>query len=229
MNATLEDTSHPLAAIALPRTTIATWLLILCAGGAWALGSSPSINAPLAKKSPAVASRPAAQKPSPARPTPTSRGPRQTIPPLPTAEGPSYPYYKQIQAVAKKYKVAPELIAGIVRIESNFDRYCVSPVGAVGLMQLMPSTARGVARSMGLAHYDLYDPETNLELGTRYMTILLKQFDGHIPTALSYYNAGRRGIVSRGVYRNRRYIRIVMDNYWDYVRNQPETVASRKP
>lgn len=141
----------------------------------------------------------------------------------PVSEGPSYPYFKQIQAVAKKYQVAPELIASIVRLESNFDRFSVSPVGAVGLMQLMPSTARGVARSMGIASYDLYDAETNLELGTAYLTMLLRDFNGHVPTALSYYNAGRAGIVSRGVYRNRRYIRIVMDNYWDYVRHQGET------
>lgn len=141
----------------------------------------------------------------------------------PVAEGPSYPYYKQIQAVSQKYQVAPELIASIVRLESNFDRFCVSPVGAVGLMQLMPGTARGVARSMGMSRYDLRDAETNLELGTAYLTMLLRDFDGHVPTALSFYNAGRHGIVSRGVYRNRRYIRIVMDNYWDYVRHQGES------
>jgi len=141
------------------------------------------------------------------------------------SEGPSYPYFKQIQAVSKKYQVAPELIASIVRLESNFDRFCVSPVGAVGLMQLMPGTARTVARSMGMANYDLYDAETNLDLGTAYLTMLLKDFNGHVPTALSYYNAGRAGIVSRGVYRNRRYIRIVMDNYWDYVRHQGETTV----
>ncbi len=144
---------------------------------------------------------------------------RAQLPP-PVSEGPSYPYYKQIQTVAKKYQVAPELIASIVRLESNFDRFSVSPVGAVGLMQLMPSTAHGVARSLGLAGYDLYDAEDNLELGTAYLTMLLRDFNGHVPTALSFYNAGRRGIVSRGVYRNRRYIRIVMDNYWDYVRQQ---------
>lgn len=140
-------------------------------------------------------------------------------------ETPSYPYSKQIQAIARKYQVAPELIASIVRLESNFDRYCVSPVGAVGLMQLMPGTAREVAKSMGLRRYNLYDPKTNLELGTCYLTMLLHDFHGSLPTALSYYNAGREGIVSRGVYRNRRYIRIVMDNYWDYVRTQADATG----
>lgn len=229
MNATLEDTSLHFARVSLPRTTLAAWGLLLCAGTSWVVwsGSSavPAVRPPLRE---APIARPAPSTSTLAnRPSPTSRGPRQVRPTVPTADSPSYPYYKQIQAVAKKHRVAPELIAGIVRIESNFDRYCVSPVGAVGLMQLMPDTARGVARSMGLRNYDLYDPETNLELGTRYMTMLLRQFDGHIPTALSFYNAGRRGIVSRGVYRNRRYIRIVMDNYWDYVRTQPDAPQRR--
>lgn len=231
MNATLEDTSLQFPRVPMPRTTLVAWAVLLGAGMGWvAWSGSSAISVPSAPKQQAHAARTvvAAHPAAPVRPAPTSRGPRLARPLLPTAESPSYPYYKQIQAVAKKHRVAPELIAGIVRIESNFDRYSVSPVGAVGLMQLMPDTARGVARSMGLRHYDLYDPETNLELGTRYMTILLRQFDGHIPTALSFYNAGRRGIVSRGVYRNRRYIRIVMDNYWDYVRNQPETTTVRR-
>lgn len=134
---------------------------------------------------------------------------------------PGYPYQHEIAQVARKYRVAPELIAGIVRLESNFDRKCVSPVGAVGLMQLMPATAQLVARRLGMRRYNLFDPRTNLELGTCYLSMLLREYQGHVPTALSFYNAGRHGIVSRGVYRNRRYIRWVMDNYWDYVKTQP--------
>lgn len=156
---------------------------------------------------------------------PPAAAPAETLAPASTPEGPRYPYYRLIQQVAAKYQVAPELIAGIVRLESNFDRTCTSPVGAAGLMQLMPETARLVARGMGWKHYDLYDPQTNLELGTRYFVDLLREFDGHTPTALSYYNAGRYGVVSRGVYRNRRYIRIVMDNYWDYLRAPSEPAA----
>lgn len=141
------------------------------------------------------------------------------------ADRASYPYASEIQAIAKKYQIAPELIASIVRLESNFDRYCLSPVGAAGLMQLMPETANDMAKDLGLRHYDVWDPKTNLELGTRYLTILLRNFHGQLPAALSFYNAGRFGMVSRGVYRNHRYIRVVMDNYWDYLRAQPQETS----
>lgn len=141
------------------------------------------------------------------------------------ADRASYPYAGEIQAIAKKYQIAPELIASIVRLESNFDRYCLSPVGAAGLMQLMPETAQDMAKDLGLRHYDVWDPKTNLELGTRYLTILLRTFHGQLPAALSFYNAGRFGMVSRGVYRNHRYIRVVMDNYWDYLRAQPQEIS----
>lgn len=142
-----------------------------------------------------------------------------------SANAPNYPYASEIQAVAKKYQIAPELIASIVRLESNFDRYCLSPVGAAGLMQLMPETAHDMAKDLGMRRYDVWDPKTNLEFGTRYLTILLRQFHGQLPAALSFYNAGRFGMVSRGVYRNHRYIRVVMDNYWDYLRAQPQETS----
>lgn len=151
-----------------------------------------------------------------AAPAPVQVRREAAVPPAP----PAYPYHAEIQVVARKYRVAPELIAGIVRLESNFDRKCVSPVGALGLMQVMPATARLVARKLGWRRYDLFDPRTNLEIGTCYLAMLLREYQGHVPTALSFYNAGRHGIVSRGVYRNRRYIRWVMDNYWDYVKSE---------
>ena len=101
-------------------------------------------------------------------------------------------------------------------IESNFDKNSVSHAGAVGLMQLMPSTARPLAQRLRLGPPDLTDPRVNLELGCYYLRILLDKYEGHLPTALSFYNGGHWGIVSRGEYRNRRYIRKVMDSYWRY-------------
>lgn len=204
MDLTSTDTPRALSRSGM----LAAWATLVLAG---ATSLAPLAASALRDRAPAATD------------TTVSRAYRAQVPGV--SEGPSYPYYQQIQAVAKKYQVAPELIASIVRLESNFDRLSVSPVGAVGLMQLMPGTARGVARSLGRSDYDLYDAEDNLELGTAYLTMLLKDFNGHVPTALSYYNAGRAGIVSRGVYRNRRYIRIVMDNYWDYVRHQGETTV----
>lgn len=135
------------------------------------------------------------------------------IAPPPAAE---YPYKALIAEMATKYGLSPELVAGVVYIESNFDKNSVSSAGAIGLMQLMPATARPLAKKLGLGEPDLTDPRTNLELGCYFLRILMDKYDNHLPTVLSYYNGGRWGIVSRGVYRNRRYIRKVMDSYWRY-------------
>lgn len=142
--------------------------------------------------------------------------PRATLQRLAPPPAAQYPYKGLIAEMAAKYDLSPELVAGVVYIESNFDKNSVSYAGAIGLMQLMPATARPLAKRLGLSRVDLTDPRTNLELGCYYLRILLDQYDGHLPTALSFYNGGRWGIVSRGVYRNRRYIRKVMDSYWRY-------------
>ncbi|MBU6429432.1 MAG: lytic transglycosylase domain-containing protein [Cyanobacteria bacterium REEB65] len=125
---------------------------------------------------------------------------------------PSYPYASLIRKVALRNGLSPDLIAGVVKIESQFNRRCVSPVGAEGLMQLMPSTAYLVARKLGWHHFNLFNPEDNLELGTYFLKSLLHNY-GDIRTALSYYNAGRFGITSRGGFRNWRYIRAVLIEY----------------
>ena len=135
------------------------------------------------------------------------------IAPPPAAQ---YPYKDLIAEMATKYGLSPELVAGVVYIESNFDKNSISHAGAIGLMQLMPATARPLAQRLGMRNMDLTDPRMNLELGCYFLSLLLDKYDNHLPTALSYYNGGRWGIVSRGVYRNRRYIRKVMDSYWRY-------------
>lgn len=126
-----------------------------------------------------------------------------------------YPYSRLIQRVAVRYDLPPDLVAGVVQTESQFDPRCVSPVGAEGLMQLMPSTAWLLARRLGWHHLDLFDPGENLVLGTFFLKDLLVQF-GDLRTALSYYNAGQWGIVSRGVYRNPSYIRSVLSNFHQF-------------
>ena len=128
---------------------------------------------------------------------------------------PIYPYSQQIRRVARRFNLPADLVAGVVRTESQFNPRCLSPVGAEGLMQLMPSTAWLMARRLGWHHFDLFNPADNLTLGTYFLKDLLNQY-GDLPTALSYYNAGQWGIVSRGVYRNRGYIRAVLRHYHDY-------------
>jgi len=89
--------------------------------------------------------------------------------------------------------VDPALALGIIRQESSFDATTVSPVGARGLMQLMPGTASQVARKLGVRVSIpalTGDARTNIELGCAYLRGLLDQFDASIPLAVAAYNAG---------------------------------------
>ncbi len=89
--------------------------------------------------------------------------------------------------------VEPAVILGLIRQESSFDTAAASPVGARGLMQLMPDTAREVALQLGddLQLVSLTgDPRENVRLGDSYLQNLLDRFSGFLPLALSAYNAG---------------------------------------
>ncbi len=85
------------------------------------------------------------------------------------------------------------LVHGIMRQESMFDLEARSPVGARGLMQLMPATAKGVARSLGVAHQTEWltsRPAHNILLGTQYLNDLIVRYGGSYPLAIAAYNAG---------------------------------------
>ena len=101
------------------------------------------------------------------------------------------PYLTQVQHAAEKNKVDPMLVAGIMRQESAFASEAVSHAGAMGLMQVLPKTAPGLARRQKLRYSRarLFDPEYNLTLGTLYVNDLLKQF-GSPEAALAAYNSG---------------------------------------
>ncbi len=93
-------------------------------------------------------------------------------------------YKDIIKAKAAKYGVSPALIAGIIQQESQWNPNARSPVGATGLMQLMPATAR----SMGVKNPR--NPEQNIDGGTKYIKQMLKYNKGNVPLALASYNAG---------------------------------------
>ncbi len=98
------------------------------------------------------------------------------------------PFQKLIHAAAARYNVDPDLIHSVISIESNFNPKAVSPKNARGLMQLMPRTAEllGVKNS--------FDPEQNIDAGTRYLRDLLKKYKNDLTLALAAYNAGPESV-----------------------------------
>ena len=107
-------------------------------------------------------------------------------------------YQNIIQSVVPQH-VDPFLISGLIREESLYSTRVVSPVGAVGLMQLMPATAKRVAERLylsdsGFIRDRLYDPHYNIQLGSHYLGQLLNEFEGNIIYSVAAYNAGPQAV-----------------------------------
>lgn len=93
-------------------------------------------------------------------------------------------YLGLVEKYAAKYNIDPALVRQVIAVESGYDERSVSDKGAIGLMQLMPETAR----ELGVTNP--FDPEENISGGTRYLAQLLKQNGGNLRLALASYNAG---------------------------------------
>jgi len=93
-------------------------------------------------------------------------------------------YEDIIETAASEHQVSPLLIKAVIQAESRFNPLAVSHKGAVGLMQILPSTARD------LGVYDLRDPKLNVEVGVKYLKTLLVAFDDDEHLALAAYNCG---------------------------------------
>lgn len=89
-----------------------------------------------------------------------------------------------IEEAARQHGIDPRLVAAVARRESRFQRTALSPVGAMGIMQLMPRTAR----SLGVL--DAFDPRQNIFGGAKYLRMLLDTFRGDLDLTLAAYNAG---------------------------------------
>jgi len=107
------------------------------------------------------------------------------------------PYKQQVFSHAQSRDLDPSLIYGVMRRESLFDPLARSSVGALGLMQLMPSTARRVASSLGMKRprkSDILHVENNIRLGTHYLRTVMNRFDNNVALAAAAYNAGPRNV-----------------------------------
>lgn len=118
-----------------------------------------------------------------------------------------------MQAAAKAHAVDYELLKAVIAAESGFDSAAVSPKGAIGLMQLLPTTAeqygvvadrqnrrdgKGKLLPARTVEQKLTDPQTNIQAGARYLAYLIKLFKGELSLALAAYNAGEGAVQRAG-------------------------------
>ena len=132
-----------------------------------------------------------------------------------------------LEQTASRFKVDPELVRAIVRVESDFDPKAVSSKGAMGLMQLVPATAQrfGVENP--------FDPKQNLEGGVNYLKHLLELFGGDLGLSLAAYNAGEHSVQRYGgipaFAETRNYVRKVRNLYQTGDAPAPPRSTPREP
>lgn len=124
-------------------------------------------------------------------------------------------YQQAVLDVARLYGVDSALLHAVISVESRYSAKAVSEKGAVGLMQLMP----GTAKRYGVA--DSFDPVQNLQGGTQYLRDLLKMFQGDLSLALAAYNAGENAVIRAGhrippYPETRNYVQRVQSLYAEY-------------
>ena len=123
-------------------------------------------------------------------------------------------YEDLIQSVSERHQLDADLIRAVIRAESNFNSGARSNKGAMGLMQLMPDTAR--------LHnvVDAYDPNDNVEGGVRHLKMLLGRYQGDLQLSLAAYNAGSQAVDRHGgippFVETREYVRRVLQYYDSY-------------
>lgn len=117
-----------------------------------------------------------------------------------------------IERAAETYNLPSKLIKSVIRHESNFNPRAVSRAGAAGLMQLMPSTARGLGVT------DMMDPEQNVMAGAKYLRSMMDKYKGNVKLALAAYNAGPGNVDKYGgippFKETQSYVRKVTDTFF---------------
>jgi len=117
-------------------------------------------------------------------------------------------YWDDLKRHSAEHQLDPYLVASLIRQESEFNPAAISPANAMGLMQLLPSVGKHLAKEAKLRRFstdDLLTPGVNLQLGTRYFKSTVDHYDGQVEYALAAYNAGQNRVAewrSRGKYRD---------------------------
>lgn len=145
-----------------------------------------------------------------------------------------FPFYNTIIEWSERRQLNPLLVTSLMRQESRFESEIQSPVGATGLMQVMPATGEWVANKIDLKDYSLTDPDDSINLGTWYLNYTHSKYSDNSLLAIASYNAGP-GNVSKWMNRYRvsdpdvfvekipfgetkGYVESVFGNYWNYLR-----------
>lgn len=99
-------------------------------------------------------------------------------------------YSTYILTYSKQYNVDYKLVAAVIAQESKFKANAKSRVGALGLMQVMPTTGKNVAQKLKLPSHDLLDPRDNIQIGVKFISMLYKEYNGDFNLMLAHYNGG---------------------------------------
>ncbi len=145
-----------------------------------------------------------------------------------------FPFVKEIETWSQQHQLNPLLVTALIRQESRFEPKIRSVAGAVGLMQVMPGTAKFIAEKINLPQYNMESPNDNIQMGTWYLDYTHKEYGNHSMLAIASYNAGPTNVSKWLRQLNQAdpdefveaipfeetqgYVRQVFGNYWNYLR-----------
>jgi soluble lytic murein transglycosylase-like protein len=170
-----------------------------------------------------VAARPVAE----AVVTPREVPPLVPAPAKAVAAPSSGNWNEKVAQIAAQHDLPVELLNSVIKVESNYNPYAVSPKGALGMMQLIPATAQRFGVN------DVFDPVDNIQGGARYLRYLLDLYHGDYPLALAAYNAGEQAVSKYGTVppyaETQTYLRLVARQIQEAVKTTAAKPKETKP
>jgi len=122
-------------------------------------------------------------------------------------------FSKYILTYSKQYDVDYKLVAAVIAQESKFKVNAKSHAGALGLMQIMPTTGKNIAQKLKLSNYSLTNPKDNIQIGVKFISILYSEYKGDINLMLAHYNGGYRQAELYKTFRYFEFMRLVFMQY----------------